>query len=238
MSKSVTASIMPPDSTYFATVTSPPKPLEEKSADRAEPSLAAKVERARISSVKRVMFIFAESRVATSSREMPINFPRLALVSSSNGDAASPPSAEALILGISAQTGAKRIPTSRSPSGACSAKESREDQSFTCESSSGVMVARVQPPWSTIASLKFSACLRTGLSSLNLTARTNVGSSPPSSSKTNKVMDAFASMEVRAGSPNAMPANTGNMAICGSGFTVCATATAFCKSFGNAMVFT
>ena len=168
---------------------------------------------------------------------MPINFPRLALVSSSNGDAASPPSAEALILGISAQTGAKRIPASRSPSGACSAKESRGDQSFTCESSSGVMVARAQPPWSTIASLKFSACLRTGLSSLNLTARTNVGSSPPSSSKTNKVMDAFASMEARLKSPKAIPANAGSMAICGSGFTACATATAFCKSFGNAMVF-
>ena len=129
------------------------------------------------------------------------------------------------------------MPISNSPWGDCSATFSRGDQSLTCENNSGALVASVQPSRSANIRSRLSACLRTGLSSLNFTAKTNVGSSPPSSSKRNKVMDAFASMEARLKSPKAMPANAGSMAICGSGFTACATATAFCKSFGNAMVF-
>ena len=164
------------------------------------------------SSDERNRLIFAESRVAISSSITPESFFRLSLVSSSKGLARRPPSIAPSSLGISSHKGERRTPTSKSPSGACSTKSSMGDQSFTWSNSSGAFVARVQPSRSISASLRVSACLRMGLSSVSFIASVKVTSSPPNSSKTKRPMGASASIEARLGSPNAIPAIIGSIA--------------------------
>ena len=228
LSMFTTASIHPPPETHLADSGEKGLVSEEKRTWRSDSFRAEAVARIMISSADKDSSTLVASRDANSSNTTCTS---LAM----DGDPISC-EMEFSTSGISFKKGLMRKPASMSSAGTFPAKERTADQSVTSSSKPGVMVAKVHPSFSIVFNPMDWACLATGLSGLSFIARTKVGSLCLKSSKSKTVNGASGSTETRAGSPKAIPAIMGIIALCGPGLTALVISTAFCISLGKAMV--